>query len=492
MTGAPASGRPSGRSLFIAAVLLQALVSMLLIADSRMVRGGATLAFYEARQRTWMGADGPPAGPGGLLLTALQPFSTPMRSIPFLPLFQASMFVDELVFLVGVWLLSKRFFRNPVTTFFVTVAAAGSTLWTDHVQANLFAFHAVPLVLHGVLEFVDTGARRSLFLAALLLFLQGTLSSILAVLLCLGSAAAMNPARLAAFRGAGGRGRADLLWLLAVAAVSGFAFVSAPPPPVPASPPGAWLDLLIGASLSPNATVFCGFFTVGFAYHAVVRGEPRRMLRAAALGAASIAVLGIAGTPYPFVRLFVVALGGVGLERFLEDRRGGAATAARMLVLALVLGVLTGASLVDPPTFEDVAGRLLGAPPGRTEAVFPRDARDLPELFGFAAMGAGAAAAVLGLLGAGGRARPLALALLLLLHPIDVYSWKSRNQWYRTRSVAEEPRTPVTGDGASHAGPAFRRAVSFAAAAGAAGVLVLLAAAILRELGLRRRPEELP
>jgi hypothetical protein len=483
--------------LFLAVLLLNGLVYLFLFGDHRMVRGEVTREFFESRLRVLQGGDGPAAGPGGLLLIALRPLGPWLGGLPPLTVFHASMFVDELVFLLGIWLLSLRFYGSPRTAFFVTVAAAGSVLWTDHVYGNFLAYQSVPLALWWIHEFLDRGSRCSLLAAALLLALQGTLQSTLIVLIYLPAAVLLGPEDLLAKARALRWQRRDAAWLGGLIAAAALALARGAAPKAVVRTPAGVLDLLIGLSLEPEVTVFCGFFTIGFAIHALTeKDRGRRALLALALGA--FLILSLAGSPLPMVKLFVVFLSGAGLERALREKGGGIALPVRLLLLTLVLLVLALASLDSSEEVEHWLRPLLGVMPGRIEAGSSRDPRKLPELLGAAALACGTAAGACYLLVASPRTRPLAVALILLLHPADLYGWKSRMVWFRTTSLTPEQhaalRIPELPRDASVPGiprtSPWWTAVSIPASAGSAVLLGLLALGIGREAGLRRRPED--
>ncbi|MBN1363891.1 MAG: hypothetical protein JW976_03710, partial [Syntrophaceae bacterium] len=66
---------------------------------------------------------------GGILQNILFLSGGLFKNINFLPLFYAGIFLDELLLLVGVWLLARRFFASPLTIFFVTLSIMGSCIW---------------------------------------------------------------------------------------------------------------------------------------------------------------------------------------------------------------------------------------------------------------------------------------------------------------------------------------------------------------------------
>ena len=482
-------GRISPRTLFAAAILLHGLLFLVLLADSRMPRGQVTGDFLERQRSALAGREAFPAGPAPLLLSVLRPLGPALGSLPFLPLFHVALFVDELMFLVGVWLLARRCWEPPVVAFFVTVAAAGSVLWTDNVYAKFYVIAPVPLALWLIHGFFESQARRNLFLAALLLALQATAAGTLAVLLSVAAWAILSPQdarlRLSALR----RRPGDALWLAALALPGGLALARPPLPPAGPRLPGEIADLLLGLSLAPDVTVYCGFFTLALAVHGFARGNRREMLRGAAAALVAFLLLALAGPVLPLVKLAIVFLAGVGLRTLLEDPKGGLGAAIGLLLLAAGLGVLSALCLPGDDAVEQRLRPLLGVSPRWTDTTYPRDPRTLSDLFGAGALASGAAAATLLLFRAGPRTWPLAIALLLLVHSADVYGWKSRMVWFRTtssvgplRRIDDPPRRP----GASP--PSLAGALgSTGASAGSLLWLGLLARQILRESGARRR-----
>lgn len=95
-----------------------------------------------------------------------------LKDVNFLPLFYAGIFIDELLLLIGVWLLAKRFFASPLTVFFVSVSVMGSCIWVLQPWWNFHLYYAIPLILYLMHRFLDSGMWRYYFLAGNLLFMQ--------------------------------------------------------------------------------------------------------------------------------------------------------------------------------------------------------------------------------------------------------------------------------------------------------------------------------
>ncbi|MDP3921265.1 MAG: hypothetical protein Q8R76_10730 [Candidatus Omnitrophota bacterium] len=90
----------------------------------------------------------------------------------FIPLFHSAMLFDELVLLVGTWLLANRFFRSPFTVFFVAVSVMGTSIWMDSPWFNYRFYYAVPLILHFGHRFLETGKAQYALAAGNLAALQ--------------------------------------------------------------------------------------------------------------------------------------------------------------------------------------------------------------------------------------------------------------------------------------------------------------------------------
>ncbi len=111
---------------------------------------------------------------GSLLQHALLLAGTLLPKIPFLTLFYSGFFVDTLLFLTGVWLLARRFFQSPQAVFVVTVSATGSLVWVMQPWFNFHFIFAVPMILHCLHSLLETGRWRYLALASSLFVLQLT------------------------------------------------------------------------------------------------------------------------------------------------------------------------------------------------------------------------------------------------------------------------------------------------------------------------------
>lgn len=108
----------------------------------------------------------------GLLQNVLFFAAGVLRGVNFLPLFYAGLFVDELLLLIGTWLLGKRFLGSPLTVLFVTLSVTGSCIWTLQPWWNLHFYYALPLIIFLCHRFLDSGKWRYCLLAGNLLFIQ--------------------------------------------------------------------------------------------------------------------------------------------------------------------------------------------------------------------------------------------------------------------------------------------------------------------------------
>ena len=102
-----------------------------------------------------------------LLLTGLVP-----RQLNFLPIFYGSLCVDELFFLVGMWLLMKRYVASVPARLFAILAASGSLISIEQPWYNLHLFGFIPLIVHLVHTAIDKTSRWALVIALNLVFFQ--------------------------------------------------------------------------------------------------------------------------------------------------------------------------------------------------------------------------------------------------------------------------------------------------------------------------------
>ncbi len=108
---------------------------------------------------------------GSFLQSAIIPAGPLLPDIDLLTVFHLGMFVDEMILLVGTWLLARRFF-GPATVCFVAVSVLGSCVWLDQPYWNFRLYYALPLVIELGHRFIETGRWRWFFLSANLLALQ--------------------------------------------------------------------------------------------------------------------------------------------------------------------------------------------------------------------------------------------------------------------------------------------------------------------------------
>lgn len=83
--------------------------------------------------------------------------------------FSVSIFLEQLVFLIGLYLVSTRFYRNRFVTLFVCLSGALNTVWTYELFWNLRIFYLLPFILYFLTRFSDTSQSVYFWLWALLL-----------------------------------------------------------------------------------------------------------------------------------------------------------------------------------------------------------------------------------------------------------------------------------------------------------------------------------
>lgn len=464
------------RRLFAVLLILVAALPVFLIADQRLVRGHQTRLYYETQYAVlssgtvpvWLpftagGVESGPAlhGQAGILQSALLLAAPAVAGSSFLPIFHLGLFVEELLLLVGCWLLARRHFASPYTAFFVSVAALGSSFGLDNLALNVHSIYALPLILALVHDFLDSGSRAKLLLAGNLAAVQA-LGSPPGMGLAAPLVAAMYFIVLRPpLRAVAGR-KSDAWVILAIAAswlpsiVTGWGPSAAGSSPrdilvyAGLANPLRYLDFFIGATPSLDWSLYCGFLTMGFATVAILTGPRAAVIRALVALPLGLLLLGTAlslvsqgpaapvGTP--FVRLFVVFLAGVGVQRMLDAAESAPLLkSGRLLgVVALVLTIASLNASLNSSLLIILLQLVSGEPSAATSspALEPWTVRVgsslLPDLLGASALCAFLAAMLLLAWGSGRRAAPLAVTLILVLHPLDLFSWKFRMSWLET------------------------------------------------------------
>ena len=108
----------------------------------------------------------------GPSLALLLPVAKLFSQINFLDLYYASLFLDEIILLVGGYLLARLLFTSPFTWVFVSISLTGSTLWYAQVWYNLHFFYFIPLALYLTLRGCSESSLWRLILAGSLLVLS--------------------------------------------------------------------------------------------------------------------------------------------------------------------------------------------------------------------------------------------------------------------------------------------------------------------------------
>ena len=104
--------------------------------------------------------------------TIISEYSNLFKPVNFITIFHLGIFFDELILLVGSWLLAKRFYTSPFAIFFVCLNVLGSVIWMHQTCYNLHLYYAIPLILHFGHSFLESGKWIHLFLSGNLLVLQ--------------------------------------------------------------------------------------------------------------------------------------------------------------------------------------------------------------------------------------------------------------------------------------------------------------------------------
>ncbi len=426
-------------------------------------------------------------GQAGLLQSVMMLAGPLAAGAKFGPIFYLGLLAEELLLLVGVWRLARRLFPSPTTAFFVSVSALGSAFALDHQQLNVHSIAALPLLLSLLHEFLDDGSRRKLFFAGNLAAVQalgsppgwGLAAPIAAALYFGGRAYVLREPIFGRLKEIGWRKRDALLILgillaalpVALTACWGTGGLAGPEAGSRAplrdllvyaglANPLRYLDFLLGATPSLDWSLYCGSMTAAFALVALLTGPRPAMIRLALALPAGMLALGTGlylfflcapslrpepAPPFgtPVVRLFVIFLAGAGFQRLLEERLPGPLlrAGAWMLAGAILAACLSWCAAMHPDAFRQFPAAMVAGEPGSSTASPVLHPRPLPgsggsslasDLLATSALTAGLAGALLLAWGKSSRVAPLALTLILFLHPLDAFSWKFRMSWLET------------------------------------------------------------
>lgn len=94
------------------------------------------------------------------------------HKINFLNLFYAGLFLDEMILLVGTWLLAGRFYKSLQTVVFVCLTVLGSCIWVTQPFLNFHFYYAVPLIIYCFHQFLECGRWRYFLAGGQLLAFQ--------------------------------------------------------------------------------------------------------------------------------------------------------------------------------------------------------------------------------------------------------------------------------------------------------------------------------
>lgn len=120
---------------------------------------GADAAFWFAFQ----------AGIGQKLMFWLAPG---LKALNFNAIFCLNVFMDQMVLLVGSWLLCEKYYRTRAARFFVVAALSGTAIWPTQMHFNFHFYYCLPLVMYFFHRFCDTLRWRYFLGAGNLLALQ--------------------------------------------------------------------------------------------------------------------------------------------------------------------------------------------------------------------------------------------------------------------------------------------------------------------------------
>ena len=330
---------------------------------------------------------------GSLLQQVLLRLPPLVSQSDLLTLFHLSAFVDSMILLAGTWLLARRFFQLPAVVF-IAVSIVGSAVWLDQPYWNFRLYYALPLVLELGHRFLDTGRWRWFFLSANLLAIQvignlpyfipvasftvfiyfagfaashwGAIRERLRSLRLNGPAAAAIAGGVASFIAVYASmviGTGDLITYSAGRSPDGSTTLNGFLTYGGATGIQQWLDVVLNVSPSLDLTLYAGILLLPLTLVGLVTVDRRRLHFVVA---ATVMLLFTLGTLVsvaafrvwpgmrffrhialvsPLVKVLIVFVAGIGLERLLDIGAERRRTVVRVAAIAAALVLLAGAGL---------------------------------------------------------------------------------------------------------------------------------------------------
>ncbi len=94
------------------------------------------------------------------------------KDVNFLTLFNLGFIIDETIFVIGTWYFAKRFLKHRLSLLLLSITILGSSIWMSQPWYNLHFIYCLPLILHLLHSFLETGKWRFVLLAGLLTAFQ--------------------------------------------------------------------------------------------------------------------------------------------------------------------------------------------------------------------------------------------------------------------------------------------------------------------------------
>lgn len=84
-------------------------------------------------------------------------------------LFKLSLLGDQIIFLLGMYLLSSKLFKDRLTVFMVCLASMASSYWYDQIDYSFLMYYMFPLAVYYLIRFLDERKPEFLWLSGLIL-----------------------------------------------------------------------------------------------------------------------------------------------------------------------------------------------------------------------------------------------------------------------------------------------------------------------------------
>lgn len=102
----------------------------------------------------------------GPSLALLMPVVKLINWVNYVPILYISFLLDEILLLVGSYLLGRAIFNNALTAFFISISLTGSVLWYEQIYFNFHFYYLLPLAFYYIVQGCQENKLWKIFFSA--------------------------------------------------------------------------------------------------------------------------------------------------------------------------------------------------------------------------------------------------------------------------------------------------------------------------------------